>query len=74
LLKSDWLPKTKAQKVGICLLALARTNQLSEKYEPLVRPFDSNASYLLFPLTLLKEVLERTSEAHQKKIKDQFGI
>lgn len=69
-----WIHRIKAQKTGICLLALARNKQLNEKYVPLVRPFHSYAEYSEFPAVLVREVLEQTSPEHQEAIKEQFRL
>ena len=70
---NDW-KKIPGQRIGICLLSLARNDALCKKFFPLVRPCHPNAHASSFPIHLLKEVLEHTSKEHQMKIKDQFKI
>jgi hypothetical protein len=70
----DWKFKALGQRIGICLLSLARADKLCEKYYPLVRPYHPIARFSNFPIPLLKEVLEHTSQDHQAKIKKQFKI
>ena len=70
----DWKFKALGQRIGICLLSLARSGKHCERFFPLVRPYHPIARFSNFPIPLLKEVLGHTSEDHQIKIKKQFVI
>ena len=70
----DWASKLPAQRVGICLLSLARINRLEEKYYPLVRPFHPYPQFSKFPISLLKEVLGHTSAEHIERTSKEYGI
>jgi hypothetical protein len=70
----DWKYHTKAQRIGICLLALAKANSWDARYEPLVRPYHPIAHFSGFPVALLKELLAQTSEGHRNKIEAEFQI
>lgn len=70
----DWRFQTAGQRIGICLLSLARAGSVPSKYEPLVRPYHSSARYSSFPVPLLQEVLEQTSGEHRAAIRREFQI
>lgn len=70
----DWRFQTAGQRIGICLLALARSGSVPPEYEPLVRPYHPSARFSSFPVLLLQEVLEQTSGEHRAAIRKEFGI
>lgn len=72
--KEQWYYDLKAQKTGICLLALARHGAFDRKYEVLVQPFHTYAEYSEFPAIFVKELLPYTSAEHQEMIAQKFKL
>ena len=64
----DWAFKTPAERIGIALLALARTGLLTTEYYPLIRPYHEYTEHSTLPLSILAELLTYTSPEHQQLI------
>lgn len=70
----DWKFKAPGQRIGICLLSLARSGQWDDRYEPLARPYHPVARFSNFAVPLLREVLAVTSPKHQQEVMATFHI